>query len=230
MRWPERQQQLSLQEVELYFCQFLDVWDLALQLVTNHRHRTSKLHQAWYQTHKGEGTIQIAIIRSYPIVPRYVCRNSTSHSTLKYRLLLSATSKLLNCGIQITESRHPSYWIMVSKLLKIGTTVWSPVKMSQGERVAWWKPGDCKQYLEASSGGRCVRHALGPGEMKGDLPAKGLEQIGELGKGTESKRAQLPKCSLTQRNSLNRGTKRNVCQEDAILGLSPAREGEHSHC
>ena len=44
---------------------------------------------------------------------------------------------------------------------------------------AWWATAG------ASSGDKCVQHAVGPGEMKGDPCAEGLDPLGEPGKGTE---------------------------------------------
>ena len=72
---------------------------------------------------------------------------------------------------------------------------------------------DYEGQLGASGGGRCIWCALGLGEMKGDPRAEGLEQQGEPGKRTESKRARLPKYVPTGRDSLmgGKGINRLLC-------------------
>ena len=60
--------------------------------------------------------------------------------------------------------------------------------------------------------------------MKTDPHAKRLEPIGERGKRAESSRVQLHKYNQIRGDSFNKGKERNVCWEDAIMGLLPTTE------
>ena len=58
-----------------------------------------------------------------------------------------------------------------------------------------------------------------------DLSSSCATLLGEILKTT-----RLPEYSPTRRVRLNRGKDRNACYEDAIMGLSPTKNGKYSHC
>ena len=72
----------------------------------------------------------------YPRHTSLTIKDKLQYRCFSKRKLLIAASKLLNRGIQITESRHPNYWIAASKLLKTATSFWPPGKPRQGGRTA----------------------------------------------------------------------------------------------
>ena len=77
-----------------------------------------------------------------------------------------AAAKLLNRGSQITESRQPNYWKLQPSFDHLGSR--GKANARRGEQ-----PGDYERQLGASGGGRCVRRAPEPGEIKGTRAPKG---------------------------------------------------------
>ena len=86
------------------------------------------------------------------------------------RKLLKPATKLLKPGDEIAENWRRNYWNLAMKLLKPGDELLRPAKAKarRGEQ-----PGDYERQLGASGGGRCVRRAPGPGEIKGTCAPKG---------------------------------------------------------